>query len=201
MKRYVVHLLFCVFLLFQTQCAQPPAPQEACGFVQNSYGQRISWKGTRPIKLYFDSSVPTQYYDAIRKAAQTWEAAIGYPIFQFVGTISSGRLARDTKNVIYWQSPWDNGNASQQGETVVYWYDTQILETDVRVNDQDFDFAINATAGRVIDVQALFTHELGHVLGLRHEDSISSVMKSSLEYGVQRDNLSSFDQKNVKCEY
>jgi len=53
-------------------CAKKPDAQDPCGFVQNSEGQRVSWKSDGTIKLYFDPSVPTQFYQELQNAVNTW---------------------------------------------------------------------------------------------------------------------------------
>ncbi|MCK6598977.1 MAG: peptidase, partial [Bdellovibrionaceae bacterium] len=62
-------------LSYLTACA--PKSQQDCGFVQNVYGERISWKGKVPVVMKLHESVPKEYYSSIAEAAEKWNQALG----------------------------------------------------------------------------------------------------------------------------
>ena len=209
--------LFVTLVLGLTSCT--PKPQNDCGFVQNIYGQRISWKSNDKIPLFIHSSVPMALRPAIYHAAETWEAQIGRKLFAISEDSSqiNGAPARDQKNGIYFLSNWESDNSSEQGRTSVYWAGDAILEADIRVNAFDFSFygmgskdlfggaRVKALSGHGnfdgYSFEALILHELGHFLGLKHQDNTKSVMMTHLAAFENRTQVSALDQDKVRCEY
>ena len=195
-----LRVLFGLFaIVTQVQCAKPLSPQEACGFVQNNDGQRVSWKAETPIKIYIDSSVPAQYTSSIENAMTTWEKAIGRKVFVLAGK-STSTPGQDGKNVIYWLTNWDSNATDQQANTTLYWVDNQVTEADIRVDAKNFSYSLDP-GGAQVDMESLILHELGHVLGRKHEDIVPSVMAKALGNGIKRRDLFGADLKDVKCEY
>lgn len=184
-----------------------PKEQKDCGFVQNVYNQRISWKGKLPVTLSIHSTVPPELHESIRRAVAKWEAAAGHPLFKIENAAAnlSGTPIRDNRNVIYFLNTWDPGKETEQGRTSVHWIGDEIMEADVRVNAKNFTF-YSETFGdpkgpKAVNFEALMIHELGHVLGLRHRDNEGSVMETYLSTQSDRIVISSVDQQAVKCEY
>jgi len=178
--------------------------------VQNVYGERVSWKGDIPIKLYIHESIPEEYVGALTSAAKTWEDQVGHKLFEINTTERvKGAVApsRDGKNVIYWMTSWEANKASQQARTSIYSVGDQIKEADMRINDDNYDFYWSGTASsftasaRGINIEAIFLHELGHVLGLKHKDGEGSVMATYLEAGDDRTALAATDDTSLQCEY
>lgn len=193
-----------------------PKPQNDCGFVQNIYGQRISWK-TKTIKFYIHSSVPNELKPAIYRAAATWETQLGRKVFEISedSTQLSPAPSRDKKNGIYFLSEWESDRTSEQGRTSVYWAGDEIQEADVRINAFDFSYYDQNThvltgSSRLIkqgrspsdgySFEALILHELGHFLGLKHRDG-ATVMATHLAAFTNRTQLSSTDQESISCGY
>lgn len=184
-----------------------PKEQKDCGFVQNVYNQRISWKGKMPIVLSIHQSVPVELHEAIRKAIAKWEAAAGHPVFRIEagGAVLSETPLRDNRNVIYFLNSWEANKDTEQGRTSVHWIGDEIMEADVRINAKNFTFYWgnygDPKGPKAVNFEALIIHELGHVLGLRHRDNEGSVMETYLSTQSDRVSISSVDQQAVKCEY
>ena len=150
-----------------------------------------------PVKLQIDSSVPVEYIGVIYTAADEWERDTGISLFTIETSQSYGRafdLFNDiaNKNMIY----WSNG-ASQFFVTdrfaKVDMYNSSILingdhfTQDVfrsRLSylnylqrnffyDSDEDY-INHLISR--SLKQTMKRELGHILGLRHNENPSSIM-------------------------
>ena len=85
MKSLVFKFLFLGLAFVVTGCS--PQKGDDCGFVQNVYGQRISWKRQLPLQVYVNSSVPAQLKPAIHRAAATWEKNAGQKIFEIIEEI------------------------------------------------------------------------------------------------------------------
>jgi Matrixin len=202
---FFVASIILVALSQLTSCA--PKPEEECGFVQNSFGQRISWKGSVPVNFWIHESVPEAMRPSLERAFKTWQNQLGKPIFAFVGILKGpNQDGQDGKNVLYWRTAWDDKQNKEQARTNAYYTQNRIEEADIVVNAKNFsyfdgDTQIQNTSYRV-HFPSLLTHELGHVLGLKHDDSgASAIMPSELMSGVERIQLSEKDIKSILCEY
>lgn len=185
-------------------CSPQPKTQPDCGFVQNVYGERISWKKGLPITLYIHESVPPSAYSSIENAIKDWEVTMGKPIFRIggYGVKTNNEPKQDGINMIYWRSTWEPEKASEQARTSVYWISNEIKETDIRINAKNFSFFVNEpTSNKDVHLESLILHELGHVLGLKHEDQNNSVMATYLAYQIKRTDISDRDKNSVRCEY
>lgn len=200
----VLRILFLSYLvLILASCAKPKA-QKDCGFVQNVYGERVSWKQNAPVKMFLHVSVPASFESAIRAAAESWNQAQKRELIQIESTrVSGGGPARDGKNVIYLMTTWEADRASEQGRTSLYWVGDQIQEADIRINGQNYQFYVSQdnAISPAVSAQALLLHELGHVIGLRHNDASPSVMATYLKSNQDRTQLQESDLASLQCEY
>lgn len=197
-------LVIIVAILSMAACAPILEPEKECNFVQNSQLQRVSWNASLPIKIYLHSSVPEEFIGAISQAMKSWDASLGSrPIFELAGIITQGsEPVQDGSSVIYWREDWDDVRTSEQARTTIFWKGSQIQEADIQVNARDFNFfwGDQAVSGAV-DVESLMLHELGHVLGLGHNEASLSVMASRLASATLRRDPSKADVDSLRCEY
>lgn len=213
--RTSIYLAIVLLGFILSSCA--PKPQNNCGFVQNIYGQRISWKNKTAINLIIHSSVPVELRSAIHRAAETWSQQAGRNMFNIIEDSSqlSAVPSRDKKNAIYFLSEWESDRMSEQGRTSVYWAGDQIQEADIRINAANFSYYnqnpqlligsrnLKKTGQQVGDgysFEALLLHEMGHFLGLKHQD-VNSVMAARLAAYTDRVQLASTDKDAISCEY
>lgn len=212
MKNIIRFIMFVLLGAAVTSCA--PKKSEDCGFVQNVYGQRISWKTSGPIQLYVSSSVPAELKPAIHRAAASWEQSLGRKVFEVIEENSSSpsQPGRDKKNGIYFLGQWESDRKSEQGRTSVYWAGDEIQEADIRINSADFVYydqnknqlVRTTTSGQAsagYNFEALVLHELGHFLGLKHRENGGTVMAKELGAYTDRVKLASVDASSVQCEY
>ncbi len=197
-----------------------PKAVSDCGFVQNVYGQRISWKTKDLIELVITEKVPAQLRPAIYRAVKTWEDRIGQKIFNVTEDFTRANISpvKDGKSAIYFLSSWESDRSSEQGRTSIYWAADQIMEADIRINAQNFSFydqdpkqlvapsnsdgSVHALAGSDgYNFEALILHELGHFLGLKHAEASGSVMVTHLASYTDRVTPSATDSQNVQCVY
>lgn len=205
-------IMFFILGAALNSCA--PKKTEDCGFVQNVYGQRISWKTSAPIPLYINQSVPPALKPAIYRAALSWEQAMGRKVFEVIEENSSEVMSpgRDKKNGIYFLSQWESDRKSEQGRTSVYWAGDEIQEADIRINSKNFGYydqnhqqivrsttTDSTSAG--YNFEALVLHELGHFLGLKHRENGGTVMAKELGAYTDRVKLATIDTEAVQCEY
>lgn len=204
-----------VLSLMLTVQACAPKSQEDCGFVQNVYGERISWKSDVPVTMHLHSSVPDAMVPAILSAAATWDKTVGRKIFNIV---TSPRYTGPLKphqegfNVIYLMNDWEKERSEEQGRTSVYWVGDLIKEADIRINGSNFGYywqgqmlskvsKMGAMSAAQVNIEALVLHEMGHVLGLKHKDGAGSVMATYLASGDDRTALAVTDESALQCEY
>jgi hypothetical protein len=184
-------------------CAAKPAPEKSCSFVQNSEQQRVSWGSQVPVVMYIDSSVPNEYFDDIKSAANTWNQKIGREVIKIGGYVDTNSdPVQDGHNVIYYRHTWEPEKSNEQARTTVYWAGDRIYEADMRINGKDFTFSSGTSLEPSrVDMQSLVLHEFGHVLGLAHSSEPQSVMARSLPNDIMRRALSSSDEESIRCEY
>ena len=188
-------------------CAPAPKPEAPCNFVQNVYGQRISWKDQVPIPMLVHADFPREHLPALENAMKVWERAAGHKLFVIVSTNYRGNAApaKDSKSVIYWLKTWEAEKPSEQARTSIYWVGDQIREADLRVNAKNFSYFNNESdvtqPEKGVHLESLLIHELGHVLGLKHNDGGESVMATYLALQIRREELSDSDQEAMSCEY
>jgi hypothetical protein len=202
-KKRGLALLLPLFCLLLVNCGTKREAQPDCGFVQNVYGERISWKDSAAIPLYIHESFPAAMLPALQKAMARWDLVLGRTAFRIAQTgYQSSSPAQDGVNVMYWLKTWEANKTTEQARTSVYWVGDQIKEADIRINSKNFNFYLDtATAGNSVHLESLLVHELGHVLGLKHRDEAGSVMATYLAAQTQRTNISKVDVQDLKCEY
>lgn len=180
------------------------AAETDCGFVQNAYGQRVSWKKNIPVALLIHKDFPSEYEEVLKKAAQHWNEAAGMTLLRFEKSIAALNevSAKDGSSTIHWLTEWPEKYKNQQAITNLYWRNNQLYEADIGVDTQYFNFFIDkATNPYDVHLESLLIHELGHVLGLKHRNTMPSVMWSVLNGAVKRDTLTAADRESLKCEY
>jgi hypothetical protein len=202
MNKWLGVIMLLSSMLTLQACA--PKAQDDCGFVQNVYGERISWKGSVPVTMRIHSSVPDAYIPAIVAAAETWNRTAGKTVLKIDTTKDTGALEprKDGQNIIYMLNTWEANKTTEQARTSVYWVGDVIQEADIRINDKNFNFYTSEVGSHSdVSIEALILHELGHVLGLKHKDTSGSVMATYLANGVDRTALAETDTTSLQCEY
>jgi len=213
MKIFLKLIQLSLIVSFGGSCAKNPLgsafnqsykPEFDCGFVQNVYGERISWKGNIPVKFYIHESVPVEFRSVIESSMKKWEQATGRELFQIVSKGYSGPDSprQDGLNIIYWLKTWDPNRSTEQGRTSVYWIGNEIREADIRINAFNFTYYIDRPKySRDVHFESLMIHELGHVLGLKHIDDGASVMGTYLSSNTERVHITGVDTSSLQCEY
>ena len=176
--KVISHGLFLGLIFLFSSCT--PKPHNDCGFLQDVYGNRISWKDKYPVTLYIHKSVPKELRPAIYRAAATWENIIGRKVLDISddSTKLSSEPSRDGKNGIYFLSNWESDRLSEQGRTSVLWAGDEIQEADIRLNHFKYSFydsvpdqVVSSIAAQsraygepnvAYSFEALMLHEMGH---------------------------------------
>lgn len=192
-------------LMLIQACGKQLPEQESCNFVRNSQLQRVSWAANTPVEIFLDSSVPPEYHDSIEAAVTAWNDESGRELIRLrLGSNpGSDTPARDGVSKIYFMNSWDSNKNNEQARTTVYWAGSTIYEADIRVNALNFNFFTSEIdrSYSEVHIESLLIHELGHVLGLAHNDASSSVMQTALANGHIRNNVGQEDLSSLECEY
>ncbi len=180
-------------------------PQDECHFMMN-LGMRVSWKSSTPVHLVIHPRVPPEFDAAIASAVQRWNKAFGKNLLEVSrgGAELGGADSSDGINGIYWDTEWVSGEENKQAWTWTKWDLSKIKDSDIRINAKNFRFYVDGDsdiAGRV-HFESLLVHEMGHVLGLSHNDDRKlSVMRVTLQSGESRTGVGEPDVESLRCEY
>lgn len=214
MRKYFL-FLFCI-LSFSFGCNKAPqlgpptddalasASQEDCGYVQNSYGQRVSWKKNLPVRLLIHPNFPAEFEPSLQSAVKQWEDAAGMTLFKIekaaAGTPESPGY--DSQNIIYYLANWDDSQKNLQAVTTLKWAQNILTDADIKVDARFYNFYVSSPKSYgEIHMESLLIHELGHALGLRHKTVSPTVMWATLTGATIREQLSAADIASLKCEY
>ncbi len=176
---------------------------DACNFVQNNQGARISWKSSVPVHFIITSTVPAEYDQAIINAAGTWNSMKRMNLIEVHRDNSyPATAANDGTNGIYWLSTWDPDRVKEQGRTAIKWDVSKIRDADIKINAENFKYYVagDSSSSGKINVESLILHEMGHALGLKHIEQPSSSMQPYLSFGVSR-TAGDVDINSLNCEY
>ena len=158
-KKYFIStcLLGC-FALFLTSCATQK--EEGCGFVTNNSGHRLSWNSSLPVTLWLHPTVPAEYRPSFYAAANIWEEEHNIDFFdiQELPEDSSIVPRRDNRSIIYWDEQWNGSKdkASEQAKTTIYWMGSQIIDSDIRFNAEEYGFYTDEDIDRDENVDNIF---------------------------------------------
>lgn len=179
-------------------------PQDDCAFMMNS-GLRVSWKSSTPVRLVIHPAVPERFDAAIQSAAGRWNTAFGRALVEVTrgGPDTGGPSGGDRVNGIYWDTEWASGESNKQAWTWTSWEISKISDADIRINAKNFEFYVDGDpdAYGKVHMESLLVHELGHVLGLSHQDSKRSVMQVALQSMEKRVIPGEPDLESLRCEY
>lgn len=187
------------------QACSARLPEEpSCNFVRNSQAQRVSWSSNEPMLLYIDQSVPQSYVFAIESAADKWNISANRTLIKVLNSDRGEAYpSKDGISKIYFMDTWDANRPTEQARTTVHWRGSVLQEADIRINLKNFDYFLDISAynSNAVHFESLVLHEIGHALGLAHNESDKSVMQTSLGQGSIRDTVGAEDLSSITCEY
>lgn len=177
---------------------------DACNFVQNSQGLRVSWKSSTPVSFIISPGVPPQYDATIAKAAAIWNTYLKMELIRVVRDNGVTNPPGDDRfNVIYWMTDWPADQNMEQARTAIRWDISKLRDADIKINAKNFEFYAegeNGSAGK-ISLLSLLLHEMGHGAGLKHILDGSSIMQTHLASNTDRVTPTKTDIESLECEY
>ena len=182
----------------------PKDKKANCLYNKSAWGSNISWKGNIPIVLTLHSSYPPEYIEQLEEAILIWESAVNRNLFILNKEPDRGMRShpnQDRKSLVYWPTSWDEFDSNTNALTRMYVVGNTIVEADIALNGQDHAFFTEYYSTGSIHLTSVLVHELGHVLGLSHNDHMNSVMYKGLRPAEIKNILSEEDVNNLKCEY
>lgn len=118
-------------------------------------------------------------YTTLQKTHNTWNSVDSQNFAFFDGGITDrcpslvkecpGKQISDNRNDVAWMQIKDRNTLG------VTWYNTNSQEADMALNT-NFSWSTDGSAG-TFDVETVYLHENGHVLGLSHSDVTGAVME------------------------
>jgi len=208
-------MLLLVLAIFQMGCSRgaylgpesaeflATASQEDCGYLQNEFGQRVSWKDKLPIEFSVSKTIPEEFRQDIVDAAETWNQSAGKTVFKInLADLDVGFSTTDQRNTIHGLQEWDEEKSIQQAVTIVKYRGNLITSADIKINLADFVYySKEPQNSKQVHFSSLLIHELGHAIGLKHATIRPTVMWATLGFDMIRVALSQTDQHSLGCEY
>ncbi len=170
-------------------------------------GDVVRWNG--PIRLVVDKDLDEKLdapgaLEAVKAAVKTWASAM--PNVDVAVEVGDTAAAASTIGVIDHDWPYDDGVMGVAILKIDY-TNNRIVEADVFFNAAQNQFRVlgpdSKRGGRFADVQNTVTHELGHALGLQHEQTREDAVMYPLAYNgdVDKRQLSTDDVAGLDVLY
>lgn len=198
---------------FQRETTDDEVCEEAPGINCGHSGTPLSWR-TFPVSFFvapdFAGLSFQTVVDVAERSFQTWETASREGItFRLAGTATQGDTdGSDGRNTVFFR-PFPIGQATFAQSVLTFDSETgEIFDVDIELNS-NFTFAVlpsgqNDPNDPRVDLEAVLTHEAGHLLGLDHENRFGEAVVmffSDTTGNTTHRTLTSDDRNGVRAIY
>ncbi|MEK7791029.1 MAG: matrixin family metalloprotease [Deltaproteobacteria bacterium] len=192
-------LVIGISLLFLSACGESQdsascnaaITAETTGYLTSKDCQPLSW-ASLPIVLAKDLSLPSELSIAMDEAIQIWEVNTGINLFE----INEGSLNTiGIRSGETWLAEPISGKPEEPAKTVYLYRSNQLIDSDIFFNE-GFLFSLNGTAD-TFDATTICLHELGHLLGLDHDNSASPEM-SVMNPRIQKNEVRHLSERDIE---
>jgi predicted Zn-dependent protease len=132
------------------------------------------------IEYYLNPEANELTETAVQTAFHNWQK-ISHFTFVHKGRNHAG-IIKDGKNTVSFLTRWPHEIGVTKIAWCQHWYDDQgtIVESDIILNMTLTKFTtLHTNSKNAYYIEGVLVHEIGHMLGLDHIDSASSVMKEN----------------------
>ncbi|MCK4799280.1 MAG: matrixin family metalloprotease [Spirochaetes bacterium] len=146
----------------------------------NSSKQKPHIRKNNNIEFYVNKKANMLTEVVVRETFQNWAKKTHFT-FEYKGRNNPG-LKRDNKNTISFLISWPNNIPMNKVAWCQNWYDKHgnIIETDIIFNMLITRFTtLKTNTPNSYYIEGVLSHEIGHMIGLGHIESETSIMKST----------------------